>query len=816
MMKELFSMFFSRIDGQDLIRRTDQLCHIEAGQCFRDYHAAADHILSQIHVYHLPNAEKKFYPADGVTVYEDKIMPLAWDVSVGKLTLCDSEHTVAADYTVEPLSLVKGSSATTEGGEYLRIITQRQLLAGEDASKALVILDPETSHNTGTMKSILDLGARGIISDFLTGRYDTPDELEWISGCTEGEHWHVIEGDRDFIGFSVTPRIGDKIRTLVNKDGLKALVECDGHRYKGEFPAVTALLPGRKKAELWVMAHAFEPFLDDDSAGVTAGIELMRQIMRMGTTEYSLRIIFTLELYGFAAFHSNHRGEVIGACNLDALSCLKNTKCALYPPVPGKPFHGVALLDQLYTELHDGMPMQKYGPECFDDMALSDCTTQVPTIWFESKPLPGHTAFWHNTCQRKIGMMDAAQFARSTALATTWAYSVLTEIPETVSVPAIIKPEAPVSPWREYAEQQIFARILPGLPHDLAAVPREFRRSLPERVLYGPFGTLLTRLDGKKSLAAAIQETEGIRGITLSETVLKKYTDALNYLADWGYLEPVRRNVINREKLRRTIAAAGVKPDDLLLVHASVSKCGYIEGGANSLIQTILEVIGPNGTALFTTFTNPYIMLGGVLNRSWNYRPFDPEDLSQIHTGETGRALLRDFPDAIRSIHITHSWAGLGNKARACLDVHGAYDCPAGRNSPMGKALDMGGKILYFGTGIAPTTFLHYLEDASNMPYLDTAVCRVKNPDGRLKTISIEKHLPGHRDFYRSDAENCKFFRQAIASGLEIRSVGLGMGKLQLIDLRQLYEIGMRLLAEDPRVLLCDDPECLFCTGRSK
>ena len=112
---------------------------------------------------------------------------------------------------------------------------------------------------------------------------------------------------------------------------------------------------------------------------------------------------------------------------------------------------------------------------------------------------------------------------------------------------------------------------------------------------------------------------------------------------------------------------------------------------------------------------------------------------------------------------------------------------------------------------MAPTTFLHYLEDRTDMPFLSSAVCRVKNPDGSLKTVLIEKHLPGHRDFYRPHAEECKFFRAAIERGLEIRSVPLGLSQLQLIEVRPLYEIGMELLKKDRRLLLCDDPNCLFC-----
>ena len=80
----------------------------------------------------------------------------------------------------------------------------------------------------------------------------------------------------------------------------------------------------------------------------------------------------------------------------------------------------------------------------------------------------------------------------------------------------------------------------------------------------------------------------------------------------------------------------------------------------------------------------------------------------------------------------------------------------------------------------------------------------------------VPGHLPGHRDFYRKDAENSKFYTAAVKAGLEISEVSLGYGKLRMIDLRQLYDIGMELLKKDPRILLCDDPECLFCRNAIK
>lgn len=312
-MKELFTHFLGKIDAEDLLRRTETLCQLEAPQTYQAYQMVADHLCQQMKQYRFKNIELFQYPADGKTEFEDKIMPLAWDVNHAKLTLCDVTHTVAADYEAEPLSLIQGSTATAPCGEIVGILTQQQLLTGEDPHNALVMLEPEVRPAHPYLKHILDLGARGIITDHLVGRYKSPDCVEWCNGCTEGNHWHVIEGDRDFIGFSVSPRMGNKIRSLAGSTELKARIECDARRHTGVIPAVTALLPGRRKEEFWVIAHAFEPFLDDDSAGVTAGIELMRLLSQLGPLEYSLRIIFTMELYGFAAFHANFSGRVIGA-----------------------------------------------------------------------------------------------------------------------------------------------------------------------------------------------------------------------------------------------------------------------------------------------------------------------------------------------------------------------------------------------------------------------------------------------------------------------------------------------------------------------
>ena len=811
-MKNLFDEIRRQINGREMQDKIEKLCQIEMGQTFRHYHQSIDQICAWMKEAGIPNVERMTFPADGRTVYEDARMPLAWDASIGKLTLCDTDQTVAADYAKHPFHLIKGSVATQPGGEIVRIINEQQFLTGASPRGALVMLETSTAPKPAVLAPLLDLGARGIISSYLTGRYEYPEALQWVSACTEGNNWHVQCDDRDFIGFSVTLAMGDKIRLLATdtRGGLKARIECDGRRYAGKLPAATALIPGRRPEEVWLLAHPFEPLLDDDSNSVVAGIEIARQIMRMGTPEYSLRLIFAMEYYGFAAFHANFKGKAVGGASVDSLPVKPDYSCRLIPPIGAVPFHGGEILKKMAEEFGGKMSCQLGKPECADDMFLSESSAGIPTVRFMGAPKEGVPALCHSSVQTEKGFLNPETLADYTALAAVWFQRTLSYTGNPAVLP---KPELKTvsSPWRDYAKGEVYARAQSGLPRDLVRIPKSCRRPLPDGVIYGPMSSLLSGMDGKKDLAQIILETEADLQVTLTDVQVKKYLDAVNYLTDWGYLKAVSRKELTPRMLADALAAAGVKKDDVLLVHSSQSKCGYITGGAEGLIQGVLEAVGPGGTALFPTFTRPYIYLGSF-NRAWSYRPYDPNVPSQIWTGAVPRVLLEKFSGVKRSRHVTHSWGGLGPQADFCVRDHEPDDPPASANSPLGKALELNGKVVYIGTGLGPSTFLHFLETVCRAAFLQPSLCRVKDPDGSLRTLSLDQHLPGHRDFYRSDAENCKFFQRAVQAGLKIAEVPFGMSRILVIELKPFYEIGMWLMKEDPRVLLCDNPDCAFCS----
>lgn len=926
-MHDLFLKLFNEINARTLMKHTEDMHNAEIGQTFKNYHKSAQHAKELMQEAGLHAVEIIEFPADGKTVYQDKRMPIGWDATIGKLTIKKSavpfaDH-VIADFQCHPFHLIKGSVGMLKGGVDARIITEAQLFSGEDPKGGLVMTEPLTPPRQAILNAALDLGAIGIISDFLEGRYETPDAIQWVNACTEGCHWHVQSEDKAFIGFSVSPRTGDLIRHAATNGELIAHIECDGKRYIDQLPMVTGILPGKNKRELWVLSHLFEPLADDNASGVAASIEIARAIKTLSEKgaipplHFTLRLVFAMEFYGFAAYAEHLGGylgdKTIGAINTDGMAVREHAPLDVYLAPPGAPFFGDYLMEIILNGCGSGNKALPQGPGMpnssvqavsiheegmyADDTLMNDPTIGVPTSWM----LAGRT-LWHNSAQT-MNIISPACFKQSAAVTATWLAAILTmddnniskliqssavfarkhlleeyemimaelhasttsksafdlkiieermlwrlarekarldNFGKTSSSPNLaaheieclrretgnliteLKSKAakigmsgkPVSgeknKWLNYAASMIPARKTRGFPHDQANVPKDQQINLPGYVIYGPLARLLANMDGKKDLKQLLIETEWESRAQFDHSSIKKYIDAVCFLADYGYLNVSYGRQLLKEDIIEALRKADVNNGDLLFIHSSLSSFGNIAGGADTVIDAFIEAVGPTGTLLFPTFTEPYIYFEGNCIKSKSYRPNDGMDPNLICTGRISKAFLKRS-GIVNSAHATHSVAGLGPLARNCLAEHRQGDPPTCSRSPFGKLAENKGKIIYFGVSLANSTFLHFLEDKMNLPYLQNAVCRVKLADGSVKTILIPNHLPGHRDFYNPKWQETKIFKKLAEYGLPIKEVPLGLDFVRIINADAFNEYGGRALKENPHILLCDASDCFFC-----
>lgn len=435
MMKQAYDL----TDRDWLMTHTEELWKIERGQTFGAYARSADYTYNLLKENGF-EAELLTFPADGKTVYQDKRMPLAWDASMGRLTVVKSpivfEDPVVADFEKMPFALVKHSVSTPEGGLRVPLVTEAQVLAGADCTGAMVLLEPETDLRPRVITPHLNKGALGFVSEYLVGCKETPDAVEWVTAGTEGENWHVQCEDRDFIAYSVSPRTGAKLRKAALTGPVEVLVESDGRRYEGEIHAVTGLLPGKQKKELWILSHLYEPLSDDNSAGVIASIGLLKIIREMTERglipplEFSIRVVFAMEVYGFAAVAEHFGGylgdRAMGGVNTDGLNVIKSEKAFtnIYFSPLCSPFYGNFVMKSAmdaYIKIWGNKAIREARTMPGDDTYLSDPTTGLPTLW----PLKGGRGYWHNSAQDMDYISEEA-FARTLSLVTAWAAGVVT------------------------------------------------------------------------------------------------------------------------------------------------------------------------------------------------------------------------------------------------------------------------------------------------------------------------------------------------------------------------------------------------------
>ena len=154
--------------------------------------------------------------------------------------------------------------------------------------------------------------------------------------------------------------------------------------------------------------------------------------------------------------------------------------------------------------------------------------------------------------------------------------------------------------------------------------------------------------------------------------------------------------------------AVGVGTGDVLLVHASLRALGYVPGGAATVIDGLLQALGPDGTLLMPALSYEVVT------------PDNPRFDLALTPSNVGviAETFRKQPGVRRSLHPTHSVCGQGRAAAALLADHSKDHTPCGAHSPFHRLPELNGKILMLGCGLHPNTSFHAIEEHIEPPYL--------------------------------------------------------------------------------------------------
>ncbi len=170
-----------------------------------------------------------------------------------------------------------------------------------------------------------------------------------------------------------------------------------------------------------------------------------------------------------------------------------------------------------------------------------------------------------------------------------------------------------------------------------------------------------------------------------------------------GYVR--KKYAFSKEDLHTLLRNLGLQGGDVVLVHSSVEPFEGFVGRPTDVIAILQEIVGAEGTLLMPTL--PFT--GSAVEYATQASPFDaaktPSRMGLI------TELFRRSPGVLRSVHLTHPVAAWGTSAEEIIAGHYLTATPCGRQSPYGKLLDRGGKILFLGTDMSVMTFFHMVEE---------------------------------------------------------------------------------------------------------
>ncbi len=258
-----------------------------------------------------------------------------------------------------------------------------------------------------------------------------------------------------------------------------------------------------------------------------------------------------------------------------------------------------------------------------------------------------------------------------------------------------------------------------------------------------------------------------------------------------------------KDDLTQDFLDLGVRPGSVLALHSSFKSVGAVEGSPETVLDALLQALGPEGTLMVPTPT--YNMV------KWTGKPF-VQDTTPSRVGLLTE-LTRKRPGALRSLHPTHSVAAIGPLARELTENHLA-STPLGLGSPWDRLRLAGGDVLMLGTGLDTCTLIHLAESLAPAPYL-----HITHVSGQSRMAATYRDDDGVTVLVRlSEVPGCSLGFDAAKPVLNAESLlqcsKVSAAETTLMPAREGCDAIVEALRKTPTFLLCEHPRCLICPAR--
>lgn len=199
-------------------------------------------------------------------------------------------------------------------------------------------------------------------------------------------------------------------------------------------------------------------------------------------------------------------------------------------------------------------------------------------------------------------------------------------------------------------------------------------------------------------------------------------------------LDRVRRRhySLSREDILAGLQQFGEMNAPVLMVHSSLSACGHIVDGPQSVIEALRDWAGPASLAMpVHTYCYPE-----------SDHPVYVEGATPSKVGLITET-FRLSGAALCSVHPSHSLACGGPLAREICEGHDRCDTQCGKGTPYERLLLHDAAVLFFGVTLDANTLFHTAENYAEAPYaFKPEPCQsvIRYRDGAERSITYKRH----------------------------------------------------------------------------
>lgn len=251
--------------------------------------------------------------------------------------------------------------------------------------------------------------------------------------------------------------------------------------------------------------------------------------------------------------------------------------------------------------------------------------------------------------------------------------------------------------------------------------------------------------------------------------------------------ERKKRVFILEAEVREVLNKLNLSGD--IMVHASMSNIGKIEGGAPATTKAIIDCLDLNND----TISAPALpFMGSMKEYLDTVSLFDVETAKNCMGGIS--CLIMEMNGCFRSVHPTHSVIALGKHAKDYTNSHHLSKTPFGSTSPFKKLVERNGKILMFGVDLNSVTSFHVYEDmlGDYLPF-DVYTNKQYKVNCKDNDLAMDVITRAHNPIV-SAKRDCELSRDMLIECGAITTYKLGESEVSLLDAHKLTLTLLKML----------------------